>query len=378
MFNKKRIDELQRELGKGQNIISELERELDLKKSENKRLKEEMEAMSTKLSMTGETVNLLNKFSYSFNHTQTSLQALAAKLKDEKERAVDAQAITVSSSQAIGQIANHLVSLSASSSEAATQSGVLDQTSREIIEVVQMIRGIADQTNLLALNASIEAARAGEHGRGFAVVADEVRTLASRTTQATDRISSLAESIQVNSRNNNRQLTALAEQSNVYKESGERATETMREMMDFSISMEKVVASSALRSFCELAKVDHLVFKFEVYRVLLGLSQKTSSEFAQHTTCRLGKWYYQGEGKDCFSRLDGYRDIEQPHIKVHRSAIKAIDAFYAKDHGIMIAELVAMEDASSAVIDGLEKMAATGEINSELLCSSNHGNLIFS
>ena len=72
----------------------------------------------------------------------------------------------------------------------------LGESSQEIGNIVELIKGIADQTNILALNAAIQATSAGEAGRGFAVVADEVKRLADRSSNATKRIESLVKTIQ--------------------------------------------------------------------------------------------------------------------------------------------------------------------------------------
>lgn len=70
----------------------------------------------------------------------------------------------------------------------------INESSKQMTSIMEMITDISDQINLLSLNAAIESARAGNAGRGFAVVADEIAKLADRTSTNITDIQSLIKS----------------------------------------------------------------------------------------------------------------------------------------------------------------------------------------
>lgn len=92
----------------------------------------------------------------------------------------------------------------------------LGNKSKEIGGIIDTISDIAEQTNLLALNAAIEAAHAGEAGRGFAVVAEEIRKLAEECHEASNKISSIVNSVKEDTSN----AVLIMNESNRRVESG--------------------------------------------------------------------------------------------------------------------------------------------------------------
>ncbi|MCW1749634.1 methyl-accepting chemotaxis protein [Rhizobium acaciae] len=120
----------------------------------------------------------------SIEETAAALEEITTTVNDSSRRADEAGrlvAMTKQGAEQSGVVVRNAVAAM----------GQIEQSSREITNIIGVIDDIAFQTNLLALNAGVEAARAGEAGKGFAVVAQEVRELAQRSATAAKEIKAL-------------------------------------------------------------------------------------------------------------------------------------------------------------------------------------------
>ena len=116
--------------------------------------------------------------------TAANIEELTAVVQSNAERTTEASS-AAESARSLAQEGEDVVN------QAVKAMNELNDSSRSIVEIINVIDTIAFQTNLLALNAAVEAARAGEQGRGFAVVASEVRQLAGRSAKAAREIKEL-------------------------------------------------------------------------------------------------------------------------------------------------------------------------------------------
>ena len=117
------------------------------------------------------------------------------------------------------------------------------------------------------------------------------------------------------------------------------------------------------RSMCEMAKIDHVFFKKRILDTLVGRGDWKPGEMPDHHQCRLGKWY-DSISKPEYRALPAYRNLVEPHARVHAFGLQAlrahaegrdVEAFAAMEKvGEASHQVLALLDELSQAIGGIE------------------------
>ncbi len=279
-----------------------------------------------KLSAELQNLNTLNLLS-NLKSNQDDLINITEKMEKVENIAIDTGTNANSSLSSVDDISLSLNNINETIHSVADVISELIDDSRKVTDSLSMITGIADQTNLLALNASIEAARAGEHGRGFAVVAEEVKSLSEHTKNAALEVSKTLDSF------NNRvsqMHTKASSSADLSEQIMEKVTDFKGQFSGLSASAKdsiEYISYAKDKTFGVLTKLDHIIFKQNGY-IAIENTDRTSEANAisvDSHNCRLGKWYFEGLGKENFSQTSAYAKLSSPHNNVHQFTAAALD-----------------------------------------------------
>jgi len=353
--NKKRIEELQAKNEELANQFQQAEASLQTVQSENIELNQKIKDINVEHSAETSISMMMLDSAQSISDIRESVATLAMQIIEKDKELSSLNADFAKSTEILTSISGTVSEIGTRANESSKKMSSLRDVSDSIANFVSVIANISDQTNLLALNAAIEAARAGDQGRGFAVVADEVRALAQNTGNATAEIGSLIDTIDSDSATAAKQIQQLCEFTETITEQNATLDHSYQNILTSSKEMRKIINRSALSAFIQTVKLDHIVWKSDVYAMVFERSGKSIDDFAKHTDCRLGKWYYQGDGQNYSTHLS-FAALEDPHKRVHAAGIEAMLAGKENNKPAVNESLKKMEQASMEVFEHLSAL----------------------
>lgn len=167
----------------------------------------------------------------SAEESSNAVTQIAEQAKAVMELSVSTNEKTEQGAKFVQETVSQMKSISTSVEQTDKALITLNDRTKEIVHVLQLITDIAEQTNLLALNAAIEAARAGEAGKGFAVVADEVRKLSEQTRNSVSSISGIASEIELDTEKTVASINDVKERVDAGLEIAHHTEETFRDIL---------------------------------------------------------------------------------------------------------------------------------------------------
>lgn len=356
LSGRKEVRELEQRLAAGQQALDQAHRQAEQLQQHNAELVAELRQLKQERQIDQRVMAGLPRFGDSLSSLKNSFTDLNDLLDARRNDSRQIAGESSSSAQAMLDLIASLAGINQQMNSSAEGMQTLNDEAMVINRQVELIRSVADQTNLLALNASIEAARAGEHGRGFSVVAEEVRALAARTDQSSGDIAGVVERIRHGVTEATQQSQTNARTTEQLSKTAEQSRVRMNGLLKLAEMSSSTLEQAAFLAEIELANLEELEIKLTVYQVLSGQSRQTSADLPDETECRLGQWYYQGEGSRLFGRDTDFAAIEEPHRAVHRNARAALDAYWAGRYDEAVRAMEQMESNNLDVMTRVHRL----------------------
>lgn len=276
-------------------------------------------------------------------------------LRNEQQAIDELNARNSSAKNSLENLVNLINQIDMSVSQSTESLTQFRLSFEEINKYINEINQLSRQTNLIAINSAIEAAHVGSKGAGFSVIAKEIKYLSDQVNTSADNISVLTRSIESSASNVG---AVVSDQRPVIERINEdinHVVESIKIVISRSARMQSIISFISTLQFLNTVKLDHVIWKLQVYKLLL--EKREDYNVNAHTDCRLGKWYYEGEGRN-FSQHATYRQLEKPHAEVHTSGRLALEAFFNDDKSGMTIALEKMEEASNSVVRLVDELAA--------------------
>lgn len=292
---------------------------------------------------------------------------------------------------------------------------------KKVNSIANSISDIADRISLLSLNASIEAARAGDSGKGFAVISSEIKKLSESakntvkdvkdnlghlniTTTETfsllnttidkfkneqsdldkvviaieevndclnktvDNIKIVTDSVEEQFNSTKEICNSIYEikdQTNSIEAMCKKTAKDIFKLSQFTnkVRIDSINSNKTLsdREKIEIYKVDHLIWKWRIYNMLLGIFKVDINIAGDYRNCALGKWYYSILGDESDNKLKydkNFIKIESLHINLHNLAKDAAIEYSKGDISLTEMNLNKMEEVSYEIVELLDKIKA--------------------